>query len=234
MFFILQASLLAVLTHGYDHGRNKNFRQLLFQEIQKKFNSIVLPKLREIDGNAYIDQILDEARDEIKSNNLDPYEIVDDDGSQVQLKGFIGGFSTMHRVDDAQVTETAETLTITNTLRVVNLEGDFNWTASFLDINYNGDADVLVDSVDLYLQLDGAINESSTVVYLNITTLDIEDIGRISVEVHGFGLLDEIIDIVANYITNLIKVILPAIFDGIVKDALQTVLDNHPFPLPTE
>lgn len=232
--FLLALQVFACLTDGFKQDYHNNIEKIVKQAILTKLHSFAIPKSSDIDGNAYIDEILEEARDQIKANGNDPYKIFDLEIEQVRLEGFIGGFSTIHRVSDAQVTETKDLLSITNTVRVVNWEGDLNWTTTFTDVdNYHGDADVMIDSVDLYMELVGAIEESSTEVYLNITALDIQNIGRISVEVHGFGILDEVIDVVNNVIFNLVKILIPRIFDGIAKVALQDVLDKHSFPLPT-
>lgn len=232
--------ILVVLTVGtcwagsLQEQAKQKFRNALHRSIQEKLNNYPIKNLKDtIDGNAYIDEILSEAHDNAVAQGLDPYQLENIDVLGVDTNGYIAGYSNMHREGDAIVVQTDTTLTINVSVAIYDLEGLFNWSMTFLGIEYNGDADAQVDKVTAFATLQGPIEAGATSVVMQCQSLDVLDIGRITVEVHGFGIFDEIIDIVSQAVMNIIKDWVPWLLNNVVKVIVNDILPNHPFPLPT-
>ena len=196
------------------------------------------PINRDDASDQYIDQVLENVRELVLSNGLDPADLPGGSVSFHQTIGFIE-FTGKAELKDGRfeglssIVRNGETsfnfdpangkLTLAANVGMGQGKAHYKASASIAGIGVSASADATVAHVDLYFEAEMCLTEGCS---LQLTKFDIKDIGKIDVSFHGLGPLDWILDLVVDLAANLIKDFLADIFEGDIQGIIQGVLDN--------
>ena len=190
------------------------------------------------ESDAYIDQVLENLRQVIAENNLDPAPLPDGSvgfsdtilgitfhGSASVSDGYFRGLSTIARNGGTNLDFNADTskVTLSANVGIGASKAGYSARAEFMGVGVSASADIDVEKIDVYFDAEMCITEGCT---LKLTKFDIKEIGHIDVHVHGLGPLDWILDTVVGFVADLIRGFLADVLEGPIRDLLQGILDD--------
>ena len=196
------------------------------------------PILRDDASDQYIDSVLENARELILANGLDPADLPGGSVSFHQTIGFIefkgkaelkdGRFEGLSGIvrngDTAFVFDPVNNkLSLSANVGMGKGKAHYKASASIAGVGVSASADATVDHVNLFFEAEMCLTEGCS---LQLTKFDVKDIGNIDVSFHGLGPLDWILDLVVNLAANLISDFLADIFESDIQSIIQGVLDN--------
>ena len=196
------------------------------------------PILRDDASDEYIDQVLENARELILANGLDPADLPGGSVSFHQTIGFIEfkgkaelkdgrfeGLSSIARNGDTAFNfdPANNKLGLSANIGIGKGKAHYKASASIAGVGVSATADATVDHVNIFFEAEMCLTEGCS---LQLTKFDIKDIGNIDVSFSGLGPLDWILDLVVNLAANLISDFLADIFEGDIQGIIQGVLDN--------
>jgi len=190
----------------------------------------------------FIDMILEALHQVIQDQGLDPVDLPTEEvsfsetilgitwhGSAKVYNGKFRGLSTIHRAGNTDFTMDGITLKLLATLALNDASAGYDAKAEFMGISVGAGADVDISSVEVYLEAEMPLVAGA---HLTLTQFQITNIGHISVDVHGLGPLDWILDILVEAIGNSIKGWLADIIEGPIRDLIQGLLDDYVPDIP--
>jgi hypothetical protein len=173
------------------------------------------------DANALVDEILDIVNLEIESLGLDPYYADLDVLDLFNVQGNLSGLASLARSGDAQMETEGFDLIITTDVSITNMDGEL---AIISDWFPELEASAGVDIKDIVVDL--KIKATLPFGPFKLKEFTTSDIGEISVTITGLGLLDPLVDDVADLIANAVKDLVADLLDTVVKDILNDILEN--------
>jgi len=188
-------------------------------------------------SDAYIDQVMENLRQLIAENGLDPADLPDGEvgfsetilgiefhGKAEVHDGFFSGLSTIGRNGDTSFSLNDDTLKLTANIGMGASKAGYSASASFQGIGVSASADIDISKVDVYFSAEMCITGDGC--SLQLKDFDIKEIGNIDVHIHGLGPLDWILGTVTGFVADLIRDFLADVLEGPIKDLLQGILND--------
>merc|ERR1712002_1369096 len=191
------------------------------------------PKVRDPSSDEYIDKILENLRNLVIEEHMDPMDLPDLEtgfsdtilgitwhGSAKLRHGQFWGLSTISRTGDTSFTVEGDKLRLT---AYVGIRG--------ASAHYDASAEVTADISDIQIFLDAemALAGGSG---LTLQDFKISHLGNISVDVSGLGPLDWILEILVDFVDTFLKDWLVSLVEGPLKDLIQDLLDQFVPDIP--
>lgn len=196
------------------------------------------PEPREDSLNHYIDLVLDNLQVLIVENGLDPATLpnattgfsdvvlgVTWHGEASLYDGYLKGMSSIYRTGDANFVRDSSDLVIgfSAALGLGDMQGHYKCLAKFMDLGPI--ADVKIDVKGVSMSFDATLDRKAC--RFQVSNLDVKKIGHISVDIHGLGPLNWILEIVTDLVVNVVEVFLRSMIEdtvtGYVNEALNSV-----------
>ncbi|XP_064117560.1 uncharacterized protein LOC135222987 isoform X2 [Macrobrachium nipponense] len=187
--------------------------------------------------NSLIDMILNIVDQTILSMGLDPAHLPDvvhefEDtvlfvtwhGEASAYNGTLSGMSTIHRIGEAEYVfdDKGRAIGATVSMSMNVMEGHYKYVAQFMDLGPSGDITLHIEGIRLTLTT--ALDEHLCV--FSLKDLNIDNIGHITINIDGLGLLDWIANAFGTLIANVVEVFLRNTIENQFKTIMNGVLDN--------
>ncbi|XP_068201166.1 mite allergen Lep d 7-like [Palaemon carinicauda] len=187
--------------------------------------------------NNLIDMILNMVDQSILDSGLDPAHLPDAvlkfeetvmfvkwHGEASAYNGTLSGMSSVHRLGESEYVfdDKGRAIGATTTISMNVMEGYYKYVAQFMELGPAGDIELRIEGIRLTLTT--ALDEHLCV--FSLKELNIDNIGNISIKIHGLGLLDWITNAFVSLIANVVEVFLRNIIESQVKNIMNGVLDN--------
>jgi len=190
-------------------------------------------------SDAYIDQILENLRQMIMEQGLDPMTLPDLEtgfsdtilgvtwhGSATLRNGQFWGLSTIARSGDTSFTVVDNTTELTAMLSLKAPTGHYDAHAEFMGIGVGASARIDVVEIQIYADMTMTIGDE---LGFQLKDFYISHLGNISVDIDGLGPLDWILEILVDFLDEFFRGWIKDIVEGLLKDLLQDLLNNfHP------
>jgi len=195
-------------------------------------------------SDAYIDKILENLRQLILDQGMDPMDLPDIStgfsdtilgitwhGEANLREGKFWGLSTIARTGDTSFTVTENVLELTAMLSISRPSAHYRAHADFMGIGVSADADIDIRDVQIYmdatatLTIDG-IPEGG----LQLKNFYINHLGSIDIDISGLGPLDWILEILVDFIDTFFRGWIKDLVEGLLRDLIQDLLNEIHFP----
>jgi len=196
------------------------------------------PKLRDPQSDEYIDKILENLRNLIQEQNMDPMTLPDLEtgfsdtilgitwhGSAKLRNGRFSGLSTIARTGDTSFTVEGDTARLTAYIGLGGTRAHYDASAEFMGISVGASVTADIESITIYLDATMKLEEGAT---LQLQNFHISNLGHIRVDVGGLGPLDWILEILVDFVDSFLKDWIVDLVEGPLKDLIQSLLDQFP------
>ena len=197
---------------GHDHRLAKLFQRALQQQLEKE------PLQSSANANEYFDRVLANARHLVLDNGLDPMPLPDEDisviGTGVVLHdGHLDGLSNVHRTGDAVMSYDGEWLGISAHIGFNGFGAGYSCKIEIIGIGPDVTATATISETSIYVNA----KISSQTLKIQLADFNIEDVGKIDVDISGLGIFDWLLEPLTEAIVNLL--------DGLVVDIINLFLE---------
>jgi len=197
-------------------------------------------------SDAYIDQVLDNLRQVIAEQGLDPASLPDLEtgfsdtvlgitwhGTAWLRNGQLWGLSSISRTGETSLTvdENSGTVELTAMLSLSNLQGHYDAHADFMGIGVNAGATLHVQDIQIYADATAAISAEGSVT-LQLQNFYINHLGSIDVDISGLGPLDWILGLLVDLVDTFFRDWIKDLVEGPLRDLLQNLLNDIHFDIP--
>eukprot|EP00091_Calanus_sinicus_P004556 TRINITY_DN1489_c0_g1_i11.p1 TRINITY_DN1489_c0_g1~~TRINITY_DN1489_c0_g1_i11.p1 ORF type:complete len:229 (-),score=61.07 TRINITY_DN1489_c0_g1_i11:106-792(-) len=201
------------------------------------------PKLNDPFSDDYIDKILENLRNVIIENNMDPMELPPLDtgfsdtilgitwhGSAHLNNGHFWGLSTLARTGDTSFTVEGEKARLTAYIGITGASAHYDASAEFMGITVGAGVTADISDIQIFLDAEMVLTGGSG---LQLTDFKISHLGHISVDVSGLGPLDWILEILVDFVDTFLKDWIVSLVEGPLKDLIQGLLDEYVPDIPS-
>ncbi|GAB6032095.1 hypothetical protein CHUAL_010459 [Chamberlinius hualienensis] len=180
-------------------------------------------KERIFNANVYMDQVLEKARDQMKLNGLDPLSLPDTD---VFTDGQLLGLSTIYRSGDGDLQFSPQAVALEAHLGFDDLKAYYKWKKRVV-MHLSGHVGARVRDVSIFIRIRQPTTPGANPV---MEDFEIEQLGRISVDLSGLGPVSWVLKKVVSAVSNLMRRRIAERLQGPVR---QIIEDNlHSVSLP--
>ncbi|XP_068201165.1 mite allergen Lep d 7-like isoform X2 [Palaemon carinicauda] len=187
--------------------------------------------------NLYLDLVFDNLQVLIIENGYDPAALpnataefsekvllVTWHGEAALYDGWLRGISSLHRSSNADfVTDEQGVITgITAGSSMEQMKGHYKCLAKFMDLGPIADVVFNINGVDTTF---AAILDRQ-VCRFKVSSLNVDSIGHISVDIHGLGPLNWIMEIVSDLVVNVAELFIRDTIEDSVQSLLNEALDS--------
>ncbi|XP_045624922.1 mite allergen Lep d 7 [Procambarus clarkii] len=187
--------------------------------------------------NHYLDLMLDNLEVLIIENGLDPTPLpngtvgfsdvvlgVTWQGEAAVYDGSLRGLSSIYRTGDAEFLHDGNGFIngISANLGLGDMEAHYTLLAEFMDLGPVADVVVDINGASIYFEA----SLDRTTCHFHVSIMEVTDIGHISVNITGLGLLDWIVEIVVDLVVNIIKGFIKDTVEGVILNLTNQVLDG--------
>ncbi|XP_076055049.1 uncharacterized protein LOC143033462 [Oratosquilla oratoria] len=187
--------------------------------------------------NQYIDMVLDNIQTMMVNEGLDTVPLPEASlgfnhtvlgvtwfGKVGLIDGWLQGISTLERKDDAHFTFDADGKVngIQCTMGVVTLKAYYKGVATFMNLGPKFDLDAVIHGVDVWF----SAGLSRDVCKFTVSSLEIKKIGLITVDIHGLGFINYIMEIVTDFVINIITVFIRELIENNLHNLINQGLDT--------
>jgi len=185
--------------------------------------------------NSYIDMVMDNLQVLIVEQGLDPADLpgastgfsdtvlgITWHGEAEVYDGWLKGLSSIHRTDNSEFLYDGDSSVIgmETGLGLDTMNGHYKLRAQFMNLGPKADVTLKVHGASISF---GAALDKAKCRF-HVSKMEVTKIGRISIDVHGLGplnwILELVVDMVANVVRLFIKGTIEDIVSGIANDAL--------------
>jgi hypothetical protein len=185
---------------------------------------------RQGNANEYLDALLENVREYLVTNGFDNYTLPDRvegfseewigitwHGEAKLFDGWLTGLQTIHRAGDAALSVDGETGTISleGLIEFFDFAAGYNMYVGFMDLGIDARAEVKISSVQIELKVRLIVTDPTDVkgFIVEIDELNITNPGLVTVEFHGLGPLNFLLDALGFLVGN--------IFGGLIFNAVE-------------
>merc|ERR1712154_12955 len=190
-------------------------------------------------SDAYIDQILENLRQMILDEGLDPMTLPDLEtgfsdtilgitwhGSATLKNGQFWGLSSISRSGDTSFTVVDNTTELTAMLSLTSPRAHYDARAEFMGVGVGASAKINVVDIQIYADMTMTIDSQ---LGFQLKDFYISHLGNISVDIDGLGPLDWILEILVDFLDEFFRGWIKDLVEGLLRDLLQDLLNNfHP------
>jgi len=188
--------------------------------------------------NNYMDLVIENLNILILENGYDPVPLpnattgfsdtvlwVEWHGEAALYDGWLRGLSTIYRSANAEFirNDQGTIVGISTGLGIQQLQGHYKCLATFMDLGPHATVELEIDGVSIFFAADLDQNACR----FELPTLEVTNIGHISVDIHGLGPLNWIFEIVVDLVLNVVKSFITSTIEdavsGLLNDALEDV-----------
>jgi len=235
----LLASLVAVC-----HG----FVRLNFEVEDDAAGQMSIPRgprtyLGDPQSDAYIDQILENLRQLILDQNMDPMDLPDLEtgfsdtvlgitwhGTAWLREGMFWGLSTIARTGDTSFTVTGSTIELTAMLSISRPSAHYKAHADFMGIGVSADANIDIHDVQIYMDATATLtSEGLPEGGLQLTNFYINHLGSIDIDISGLGPLDWILELLVDFVDTFFRDWIKDLVECPLRDLIQSLFDDIHF-----
>eukprot|EP00092_Neocalanus_flemingeri_P085928 GFUD01108199.1.p1 GENE.GFUD01108199.1~~GFUD01108199.1.p1 ORF type:complete len:230 (-),score=55.60 GFUD01108199.1:81-770(-) len=191
----------------------------------------------------YIDQILDNLRNLILEENMDPMVLPDLEtgfsdtilgitwhGSAKLRNGHFWGLSTIARTGDTSFTVEGDKARLTAYIGIRGASAHYDASAEFMGITIGAGVTADISDIQIFLDAEMVLTGSSG---LQLKDFKISHLGNISIDVSGLGPLDWILEILVDFVDTFLKDWIVSLVEGPLKDLIQSLLDQFVPDIPS-
>eukprot|EP00092_Neocalanus_flemingeri_P008990 GFUD01009673.1.p1 GENE.GFUD01009673.1~~GFUD01009673.1.p1 ORF type:complete len:230 (-),score=55.65 GFUD01009673.1:277-966(-) len=184
----------------------------------------------------YIDQILDNLRNLILEENMDPMVLPDLEtgfsdtilgitwhGSAKLRNGHFWGLSTIARTGDTSFTVEGDKARLTAYIGIRGASAHYDASAEFMGITIGAGVTADISDIQIFLDAEMVLTGGSG---LQLKDFKISHLGNISIDVSGLGPLDWILEILVDFVDTFLKDWIVSLVEGPLKDLIQSLLDQ--------
>lgn len=187
--------------------------------------------------NHYLDLVFDNLQVLIIENGLDPSPLpnattsfskkvlgVEWHGEAALYEGWLRGLSSMYRSSDANFIKDAEGVVIgvSAGTGLDEMKGHYTCLAQFMDLGPI--ADVVIHVNGAAVSFEAALDRE--VCKFKVAKLNVDKIGHISVDVHGLGPLNWILEILTELVVNVTELFIRDTIEQTVQSMINEALDS--------
>merc|ERR1711997_810928 len=190
-------------------------------------------------SDEYIDQILENLRQMIMDQGLDPMDLPDLEtsfsdtilgvtwhGSATLRNGQFWGLGSIARTGDTSFTSVDNVTELTAMLGLNGPKAHYDARAEFMGIGVGASAKINVADIQIYADMTMTIGSE---LGFQLKDFYISHLGNISVDIDGLGPLDWILEMLVDFIDEFFRDWIKDLVEGLLKDLLQDLLNNfHP------
>jgi len=197
-------------------------------------------------SDAYIDMILENLRQLILDENMDPMDLPDLEtgfsdtvlgitwhGKATLKHGKFWSLSTIARTGDTSFTVTDNVLELTAMLSLDKPHAHYDAHADFMGIGVNAGVTLNVKSIEIYLDATATLtSEGLAEGALQVQDFRINHLGNIDVDISGLGPLDWILEILVDLVDEFFRDWIKDLVEGPLRDLIQSLFDSIHFDIP--
>merc|ERR1712055_1231649 len=200
------------------------------------------PKVRDPSSDEYIDKILENLRNLVIEENMDPMDLPDLEtgfsdtilgitwhGSAKLKNGHFWGLSTLARTGDTSFTVEGDKARLTAYIGIQGASAHYDASAEFMGISVSARATADISDLQIFLDAEMVLTGGSG---LQLTDFQISHLGNISIDIDGLGPLDWILETVVDFVDTFLKDWLVELVEGPLKDLIQGLLDDYVPDIP--
>ncbi|CAG7831027.1 unnamed protein product [Allacma fusca] len=245
--FVLKSYIFHILVMynaGFVHATQRSILDDTLHMITQPVTNLLDKSLRPIMAG-WIDVILEDARTTMRDKglteiNLPPEKVefskkilgIKWHGEASIFEGVLRGLDTIHRVGDVDITTESSTGDLISVVEVVvdNASINARTTAKFMNLGPTADIVGRFDRIRVKMTIRISMNMSG--LHANLDSFEITELGKLSMDVKGLGgVLNYVVENVAEALGNLFKQQLRELLQGTIKDLINDLL-KHPPSIP--
>ncbi|XP_069987458.1 uncharacterized protein [Penaeus vannamei] len=195
------------------------------------------PNPKEDSLNNYIDMVMENLQILIVENGYDPAPLpnattgfsdtvlgVTWHGEATAYDGWLRGLASVYRSENAEFVRDDDGIVIglSTGMGLSAMQGHYKLLAKFMDLGPV--ADVVMDINGASIFFAAALDRTSC--RFHVSTMDVTNIGHISVDIHGLGPLNWIFEIVVDMVVNVVRLFIKNTVESIIQGFTNDVLDQ--------